>query len=779
MSNGGAQSASGIATYRTLRELGSRSPRSYAAVREPNELVVIHRFSRSTDPRAKSTASFVSPDGGVSLASDAMATLVRDARCLAKNWHPNIARVRHVDIEGEDLTIATEVVDGVTLADLLAAAAAQRAASAGSTGAAKVAPGEPLLPLPVLVRILVDVVTGLSGLHGLRDDHGAPLGALHGALSPANIVVGKDGVGRLLNALRPRPLRVAAGTEAVGYAAPEALDLGATQDVRVDLHSVGVIMWEGLTGRRLYEETDPARVLARQREDDVAPPSFPAGSPFARLADVTMRALAFDPSLRFKTAAEMAAALRNIAATRIATGIVVATQVAELAGERIRARRIELDPSSTGKRRLMSERSLRAANAASPAMQPRAAASASAASPDHDTLPPGAMDPTDVGPPSSIPHDLSVRDFLEPAVSAPAPPRAPAPPTALAPPPAPAPTTALAPAPAPAAAPPKKTLTGHAAPGPKQTLVGHAFPAPASAPALTAAKPAAKPAPPLVRKTANAASSASTKAATSSPAVALPVAAPPPPPVAATLEGAAAPAPASLPPPSLTAPLHVASPNQDVPASAPPPAWTAPSPPAALPTPTVLPTLVFDDFAAPPPPPPPPPPNAYAPVVRSTPDGAFTPTSVTPPRDRRSTLVVLLGLAAALLLVVGFFAVRAMVTGPDLEKTAGAVGSATATATATGPATAGPNDEAMPATPAAATATATASPEPTTEAPSMPTVATAATAEASTATAATAATAADPAVSPPPPAAGAPAAPRPQTPTAPRPKRPTYEPLGI
>ena len=69
-------------------------------------------------------------------------------------------------------------------------------------------------------------------------------------------------------------------------------------------------MWEALNGRRLYDETDPARVLARQREEDVPPPTFPAGSPFARLADVTMQAMAFEASLRFKTAAELGAARR-------------------------------------------------------------------------------------------------------------------------------------------------------------------------------------------------------------------------------------------------------------------------------------------------------------------------------------------------------------------------------------------------------------------------------------------------------------------------------------
>jgi hypothetical protein len=749
MSNGGAQSASGIAAYRTARELGSRSPRSYAAVREPNELVVIHRFARSTDPRAKSTASFVSPDGSVSLASDAMASLVRDARCLAKNWHPNIARVRHVDIDGEDLTIATELVDGATLADLFAAAAAQRAAGAGSAGAAKAAPGEPLLPLPVLVRILVDVITGLSGLHGLRDDKGAPLGALHGALSPANIVVGKDGVARLLNALRPRPLRVAAGTEAVGYAAPEALDLGATQDVRADLHSVGVIMWEGLTGRRLYDETDPARVLARQREEDVAPPSFPSGSPFARLADVTMRALAFDPALRFKTAAEMGAALRNIAATRIATGSVVAAQVAELAGERIRARRIELDPSTTGKRRLTSDRNLRAAKAPAPATTP---AESAAASVDHDTLPPGAMDPTDLGPPSSLPHDLSVRDFLDPSASGSTPSPAPGPPAT-------------------APALPKKTLVGQAAPAAKQTLVGQVAPAPALAPALapapapayapsvSAGKPAPKPAPPLIRKSPNAVSSASMKVATPVPAPAMPVASQTtdrglgPPATAAPPPATVAPAPAPLPEPApeaaptvvvaaerpsqSTVPLRTESPNQVSP---------APAAPVAVP--------VFDDVAAAPVPR-----VAYMPVVHATPEAAFTPASIAPPRDRRPAVAILLGCLLALVLLVGFFAVRAMVATPATTATAAtattagtaAIGTTTATASSgeAPAATSETTNEATPAPTAEATPTATA-------AETRP---------------------APPAVGEPTP--GMPAAPRPQAPTTPRPKRPTYEPLGI
>ena len=356
----GAQSAAGVATYRTMRELGARSPRSHAAIREPNELVVTYRYARVADTAVSANLAHVGSDGAVTLGSRAMTSLLRDARCLEKNWHPNIARVRHVDLAADEVIVATELVDGATLQDLFAVAAAKR--SAGSPGTVT----DPLLPLPVIVRILVDVLAGLHGLHGLRDASSGTLGVIHGAMCPANIVVGKDGVARIINALRARPVKIAASSEAVGYGAPEALDVGGTSDLRTDVHAVGVILWEALSGRRLYLENDPVRILARQREEDIERPAFPPGSPFVPLTEVLLRALAFDPALRFKTAAEMGAALRAIAGARLATGSVVAAQVAELAGDRIRARRIELDPSSSGTRRRASHASMPSATALTP-----------------------------------------------------------------------------------------------------------------------------------------------------------------------------------------------------------------------------------------------------------------------------------------------------------------------------------------------------------------------------------------------------------------------------
>jgi serine/threonine-protein kinase len=348
MSNG-AQSASGGATYRMLRELGSRAQHSYAAIREPHELVVVQRFVRV---RPGTEGVVAGPDPGTPLDAEAMALLLRDARCLAKNWHPNIARVRHVDLAANELTIATELLEGATLADLALAARPERTS-----------PRDPVLALPILVRVLLDVLGGLHALHGLRDGMNTPVGAIHGELCPANVVIGKDGVTRIVNALRRRPVRLETGSEAVAYAPPDALDGAGTADPRSDVYAVGVMLWEGLAGRRLYEETDPARVLARQREGDVAPPVIHPSSPFARLVDTAMRALSFDPALRFRGPAEMAAEMRKIAGTRLASGSVVAARVADLAGDAMRMRRATLEPALSGTRRRASERSVLAAEA--------------------------------------------------------------------------------------------------------------------------------------------------------------------------------------------------------------------------------------------------------------------------------------------------------------------------------------------------------------------------------------------------------------------------------
>jgi serine/threonine-protein kinase len=321
----GQQSA--IVRYRVLRELGRRSQPSYAAARADGStsVVVIHRFTReSLRGDGERKVGVVSPE--------VMGLLLRDARCLAKHWHPNVALVRHVDLVGDTLFIATDLVDGVTLEELLALASSRRTQT-----------GEPLLSHAVIARIFLDVLSGLQALHGLRDDMNVPLSIFHGELCPANVVVGKDGVARIIAPFRPRPVRITGASEALGYASPETLAGEVEQDARVDIYAVGVMLWEALMERHLYPDPNPARIAQRQREEDVPPPDGP-------LSDIVLKALAFDPLLRFRTASDMAASLRG-SAEAIAAGSAVAQIIVEHVGERIRTRRVELQPSASGQRR--------------------------------------------------------------------------------------------------------------------------------------------------------------------------------------------------------------------------------------------------------------------------------------------------------------------------------------------------------------------------------------------------------------------------------------------
>lgn len=320
--SGAQEQKSAIGRYRLLRELRARSHRAFAGVRsdDRNALVVIHRFVRD----ARLEEQRISPE--------MVALLLRDARCLAKNWHPNIARVRHVDLAGDTLYIATDFIDGVTLEDLLGLAKTRPST-----------PEEPLLSHAALARIFLDVLSGLQALHGLRDGIQAPLNTIHGELCPANVVIGKDGVARIVNVFRPHPTKVGSNSEALGYASPEALTGDVEQDGRADLYAVGVMLWETLMGRRLYADTDPARIAQRQREEDAPRPSAP-------LAEVAMKAISFDPALRYRSAQEMIANIRMLTGT-IAPGSAVAQVVVDLAGERIRTRRAELHAWGSGQRR--------------------------------------------------------------------------------------------------------------------------------------------------------------------------------------------------------------------------------------------------------------------------------------------------------------------------------------------------------------------------------------------------------------------------------------------
>lgn len=169
------------------------------------------------------------------------------------------------------------------------------------------------------LRMLVDVLTGLGALHETVTPQGKPF--VHGELVPELLRVDGSGVTRLMP-LAPwhwsAPGRLAS-VQRWGHLAPERL-LGDAMDQRADVFSVGVLLWEALAGRRLFEHGSVDAVITRLMGGKVKLPELPAELNWALpLKDLAMRALSVDPARRFADSAQFKDAILDAAKEWIAT----------------------------------------------------------------------------------------------------------------------------------------------------------------------------------------------------------------------------------------------------------------------------------------------------------------------------------------------------------------------------------------------------------------------------------------------------------------------------
>jgi serine/threonine-protein kinase len=251
--------------------------------------------------------------------------LLDEARLSSRVRHPNVVQTLDVVHDGENLCIVMEYVHGVTLASALESASRR---------------GE-RVPAAIVSAVLVGALHGLHAAHEARGEDGASLGIVHRDVSPQNVLVGVDGLARVLDfgvakALRKDHVTIEGRIKGkVAYMPPEQL-LGGTVTRQADVYSAGVVLWEAVVGRRLFEDLNEARLLARALGEGVPPPSAFAAETTAALDAVVVRACAADPAQRFRTAQEMAAALAG--AVRPASPEAVARWIARVAGDALAAR---------------------------------------------------------------------------------------------------------------------------------------------------------------------------------------------------------------------------------------------------------------------------------------------------------------------------------------------------------------------------------------------------------------------------------------------------------
>jgi serine/threonine-protein kinase len=246
----------------------------------------------------------------------------------ARVLHPNVVQTLDVVETDGELFLVMDYADGVTLAALLSDLNRQ---------------SEPLAPSHA-VSIVTSVLRGLHAAHNARDETGRPLHIVHRDVSPQNIVIGRNGHVQLLDfgvaKVLEQSQHTAVGTMLgrIAYMAPEQLE-GSSSSPCSDVFSVGVVLWECLVGKRLFQRGGGSEgeliysllsqsiPRARSQRADV-PPALDAA---------LARALERNPEQRFQSADEFSRALETAAAPLVPPAALAALLL-RASGSRLAAR---------------------------------------------------------------------------------------------------------------------------------------------------------------------------------------------------------------------------------------------------------------------------------------------------------------------------------------------------------------------------------------------------------------------------------------------------------
>jgi eukaryotic-like serine/threonine-protein kinase len=224
--------------------------------------------------------------------ADVRARFESEARSAAQLTHPNVVAVFDTG-EADDGTpfLVMERLPGETLGDRLRAGAPDG------------------VDVDWLLRVAGDVLGALGAAHAA--------GIVHRDVKPGNILIGTDGCAKVGDFGIAKSLEVAAAADLTStnqligtpaYLAPERI-AGRPATLQADLYALGVVLWEGLAGRKPFDGATPvATAYAIQHEDPPSLASLRPDLPPALVAAVE-RAMARAPEDRFATAAAMAAAL--------------------------------------------------------------------------------------------------------------------------------------------------------------------------------------------------------------------------------------------------------------------------------------------------------------------------------------------------------------------------------------------------------------------------------------------------------------------------------------
>jgi eukaryotic-like serine/threonine-protein kinase len=223
-----------------------------------------------------------------------------EVRLVRSIRHANVVNVYDVGEHDGVMWMSMEWVEGESLHTVIAEAGKRRA-----------------IPPEMAVKIIADAAAGLHAAHELKDEHGATRGVVHRDVSPHNILIGTNGIVKLVDFGVAKAVgRVSEATRAgqlkgkFGYMSPEQAR-GKPIDRRSDVFALGIVLFELTTSRRLFRGDSDIETLRLVISSRIPrPTSFDPVYP-VELERIVMKALERDPAARYQTALELEQDLRT------------------------------------------------------------------------------------------------------------------------------------------------------------------------------------------------------------------------------------------------------------------------------------------------------------------------------------------------------------------------------------------------------------------------------------------------------------------------------------
>ncbi len=231
-----------------------------------------------------------------SIAEDAefIEMLIDEAKIAVQLTHANIAQIFDLGRVAESYFIALEYIHGKDLRTIFDRARKR---------------GEPL-PVPMACFNIMKVCEGLAYAHDKKDAAGRDLHLVHRDVSPQNVLISYDGEVKLIDFGIAKAAGKASKTQAgilkgkFGYMSPEQVR-GLPLDRRSDVFAVGIVLYELLTGERLFVGETDFSTLEKVRNVEIMPPSTYNRRIPDELEQIVLKALSKDVDDRYQTAMDL------------------------------------------------------------------------------------------------------------------------------------------------------------------------------------------------------------------------------------------------------------------------------------------------------------------------------------------------------------------------------------------------------------------------------------------------------------------------------------------